>query len=95
MCLGPIGCMVTGKYLYVYLLNVFLYSLNLWNVRWCTTNNQTFNCLNLQIFGSGERIQQILKVPFISWRECKEKANFPAGFQVDLETQLCAGGEVG
>ena len=60
-----------------------------------TTNDANYNCINLERFGAGDRIQQILDVPFISWRKCKEKAHFPAGFQVDLETQLCAGGEVG
>ena len=60
-----------------------------------TTNDANYNCINLERFGAGDRIQQILDVPFISWRKCKEKVNFPAGFQVDLETQLCAGGEIG
>ena len=60
-----------------------------------TTNDNDLKCLHLEQFGGGSAVQQQLDVPFISWRKCKEKANFPEGFQVDLETQFCAGGEEG
>ena len=60
-----------------------------------TTNDERLNCVKLERLGAGVKVQQQLDVPFISWRECKEKVNFPQGFQVDLETQLCAGGEQG
>ena len=60
-----------------------------------TTNDNDLKCLHLEQFGAGSGLIRELDVPFISWRECKEKANLSAGFQVDLETQFCAGGEVG
>ena len=60
-----------------------------------TTNDPRKRCSNFRRLRAGAGILQELNVPFISWRDCKKKANFPRGFEFDIETQFCAGGEEG
>ena len=59
------------------------------------TNDPRKRCSNFRHLRYGAGIPQQLDVPFISWRDCKKKANFPRGFVFDIETQFCAGGEEG
>ena len=59
------------------------------------TNDERFRCFNFRAGGAGTPLLQQLDVPFISWRQCKEKAGLTSDWVYNEESQLCAGGEVG